>query len=97
MKSSAQKHGDNSFQDGEKDEGVGEWMTVTPPENLFKLNIDVNFQLHDHKSLMINDDDTACESVNESEEIMHNFKSYRAIVLNVPHCLTLNPKFGQQL
>ena len=48
MKRFSQKHGDNSFQIGEKDEGVGEWMTVTSPEDFFKLNDDVNFQLFDH-------------------------------------------------
>ena len=58
----AGKHSDGSFQDGEKNEGVGEWITVTSPEDLFKLNIDVNFQSFDHKSLMINDGDTARES-----------------------------------
>ena len=51
MKRSARKHSDGSFQHGEKDEGVGEWITVMSPEDLFKLNIDVNFQLLDHKSL----------------------------------------------
>ena len=54
---------------------------MTTPENLFKLNIDVNFQLLDHKSLMINDDDTARESVNERKYLMRNFKLYRVIVL----------------
>ena len=67
MKRSAQRHSYGSFQHGEKDEGVGEWITMTSPEDLFKLNIDVNFQLLDHKLLMITDDDTACESVKESK------------------------------
>ena len=51
MKRYARKHSDGSFQHGEKDKGVGEWITVTSPEDLFKPNIDVNFQLLDHKSL----------------------------------------------
>ena len=89
MKRSARKHSDGNFQHREKDEGVGEWITVTSPEDFFKLIIDVNFQLLDHKLLMINDDDTARESVNEIKQKMRNFKSYRAIVLNVP-------KNGQQ-
>ena len=49
MKRSARKHSDGSFQVREKDEGVGKWITVTSPEDLFKLNIDVNLQLLDHK------------------------------------------------
>ena len=66
MKGSARKHSDGNFQDGEKNEDVGERITVTSPENLFKLNINVNFKLLDHKSLMTNDDNAARESVNEN-------------------------------
>ena len=67
MKRSARKHSNGSFRNGEKDEGVGEWITVTPPEDLFKLHNDVNFQLLDRILLMIKDNDTARESVNESK------------------------------
>ena len=28
---------------------------------------------------------------------MRNFKSYRAVVWNVPHCLTLNPKIANSI
>ena len=49
MKRSARKHDDDSFQDREKYESVGKWMTVTSLKNLFKLDIDVKFQLLDHK------------------------------------------------
>ena len=34
MKKSAQKHGDDSFLEGEKDEGVGEWINMTLPRCL---------------------------------------------------------------
>ena len=88
MKRSARKHSDGSFQDGEKDEGVGEYITVRSPEDRFKLNIDVNFQLLDYTLLVIKDDDTVRESVNESIQTMR----IQTIVSNVPYCLILNPK-----
>ena len=56
MKRSAREQNDGNFHDREKDEGFGEWITATSPEDLFKFNVD--FQLLEHKSLMINDDDT---------------------------------------
>ena len=40
---------------------------VTWPEDLFKLNTDVTFQLLHHNLLIINDDDTARESMNKSK------------------------------
>ena len=53
MKKSARKHG-NLLTD-EKDEGVGEWLMVSSPDDLFKLDIDVNFRLLDYKPLLINE------------------------------------------
>ena len=43
MKRSAKKHGDDSFQDRKKNEGVEQCIIATLPEDLFKLNIDVYF------------------------------------------------------
>ena len=37
-------------QDGKKEDVVEEWVTVTSMEDLYKLNIDVNFRLHEYKS-----------------------------------------------
>ena len=55
MKKSARKQG-IKLQDGDIDEGVGNWLTVSSPDDLFRLNIDVDFKLLDHKPLLINDE-----------------------------------------
>ena len=64
MKRSAKIYGD--IGDDEKDEGIGEWIYITSPEDLFQLNIDVDLEKLDYKPLFVNvdrsDDDESAEA-----------------------------------
>lgn len=52
MKKSARKYGE--LDDDEKDEGIGNWLMVSSPDDLFRHNIDVDFAKLDYKPLMLN-------------------------------------------
>ena len=66
MKKSARKCG--KPKQGENDEGIGNWLYVTSPDNLFKLNINADLKLLNYHPLIFNvdndvyDSDTASES-----------------------------------
>ena len=66
MKKSARKHG-NLLTDG-KDEGVGEWLMVSSLDDLFKLDIDVNFRLLDYKPLLINENIDSQDGVKSKKD-----------------------------
>ena len=66
MKKSARKHG-NLLTDA-KDEGVGEWLMVSSPDDLFKLDIDVNFRLLDYKPLLINENIDSQDGVKSKKD-----------------------------
>ena len=40
----------------EKDEEIGDWITILTPDDLFKHNIDVDFQKLNYLPLLFNDD-----------------------------------------
>jgi len=42
------------LREGEKDEGMGEWIVITLPEDLFKHNIEMNFEKLGFRPFMIN-------------------------------------------
>jgi len=44
MKRSARKNDISSTGADAKDMGIGNWITISSPEQLFKLNIDVDFK-----------------------------------------------------
>ena len=56
MKESAAKHGKLLGSD-EKDLGVGKWLTVVSPDDLFKFDIDVGFDKLGSWPLLYNDDE----------------------------------------
>ena len=41
---------------GEKDEGIGGWITFTSPEDLVKFDFEVNINKFNYLPLMFNDD-----------------------------------------
>ena len=51
-KRSELKHG--KLNDGIKDEGIGNWLTINSTDDLFKFNIDLDFEKLGCKPLMIN-------------------------------------------
>ena len=51
-KRSALNHG--KLNDGKKDEGIGNWLTINSTDDLFKINIDLDFEKLGYKPLMIN-------------------------------------------
>ena len=53
MKKSAKKAGKPLGENG-KDEGIGNWLTITSPDDLFKHNIDVDFEELNYQPLLIN-------------------------------------------
>jgi len=55
MKHSAKKAG-KPLGENNKDEGCGDRITISSPENLFQLNIDVNFRALGYQPLLINQD-----------------------------------------
>ena len=54
MKKSAKQEG--KIGSNEKDEGIREWITISTPDDLFKHNIDVDFQKLNYLPLLFNDD-----------------------------------------
>ena len=61
MKKSGRKAG-KLIKEGLKDEGIGKWLYVTSPDDLFKHAIDVDFVKLNYQPLMFNND-----SVDDSE------------------------------
>jgi len=53
MKHSGKKAG-KPLGENNKDEGYGDWITISSSENLFRLNIDVNFRALGYQPLLIN-------------------------------------------
>jgi len=53
MKHSAKKAG-KPLGENNKDEGYGDWITISSPENLFRLKIDVNIWALGYQLLLIN-------------------------------------------
>ena len=51
MKKSARKNGDLSNDD--KDEGIGDWITITSPDDVFKHDINIDFEKLDYLPLKI--------------------------------------------
>ena len=43
--------------DGGKDEGTGNWIVISSPDDLFRLDVDVDFAKLNYKPLLINKDD----------------------------------------
>ena len=39
---------------GGKDEGIGNWIVISSPDNLFKHHIDVDFAKLDYRPLLVN-------------------------------------------
>ena len=58
MKKSAKCEG--KIGNNEKDEEIGDWITISIPDDLFKHNIDVDFQKQNYLPLLFNDD-TNCK------------------------------------
>ena len=54
-KKSAKSEG-QIIRSGEKDEGVGGWITFTSSENLVQFDVEVNFNNINYLPLMFNDD-----------------------------------------
>ena len=52
MKKSAGKNGDLNNDD--KDEGIGDWITITSPDDFFKHDINIDFKKLDYVPLKIN-------------------------------------------
>ena len=65
MKKSASKCG--KPKQGENDEGIGNWLYVTSPDNLFKLNINADLKLLNYHPLIFNVDDDVYDSDTASE------------------------------
>ena len=55
MKRSAREQG--VLTDGGKDEGTGNWIVISSPDDLFRLDVDVDFAKLNYKPLLINRDD----------------------------------------
>ena len=53
MKKSALEQG--ILTDGSKDEGTGNWIVISSPEDLFRLDIDVDFDKLDYKPMLMNE------------------------------------------
>ena len=53
MKKSAKK-ARKSLGENDKDEGTGNWLTITSPDDLFKHNVDVDFEELNYQPLLIN-------------------------------------------
>ena len=56
MKKSAKKSG-QILGRNEKDEGVGKWLYISSPDNLFEHGIELNFQQLTYKPLSVNEFD----------------------------------------
>ena len=52
MKKSARKNGDLNNDD--KDEGIGDWIIITNPDDLFKHDVYIDFKKLDYVPLKIN-------------------------------------------
>ena len=62
MRKSAKKEGLIGV--NEKDLGIGLWLVVSTPDNLFKHNVDIKFSKLNYQPLLFNSDDLndACSS-----------------------------------
>ena len=58
MKRSAKKQG--LIEESEKDQGIGAWLTVSSPDDLFNYDVDINFKTLNYKPLLSN-----CDFLNE--------------------------------
>lgn len=56
MKKSAVKNG-QMINSHEKDPGIGKWITINSPDDLFKIGIDINFDKLGFQPLLFNNDD----------------------------------------
>ena len=65
MKKSALKQG--VLTDGSKDEGSGNWIVISSPEDLFRLDINVDFAKLDYKPMLFNEV-SHCDSEGSSSE-----------------------------
>jgi len=45
---------EQELNDKSKDEGTGDWLYVSLPDDLFKHGIDINFKLLEYQPLLIN-------------------------------------------
>ena len=43
--------------DGVKDEGTGNWIVISSPDNLFRLDVDPDFAKLNYKPMLIDKDD----------------------------------------
>ena len=41
--------------DGNKDEGTGNWIVISSPEDLFRVDIDVDFAKLDNEPILMNE------------------------------------------
>ena len=55
MKRSSREQG--VLTNGGKDEGTGNWIVISSPDDLFRLDVDVDFAKLNYKPLLINRDD----------------------------------------
>ena len=53
--------------DGSKDEGTGNWIVISSPEDLFRLDINVDFAKLDYKPMLFNEV-SHCDSEGSSSE-----------------------------
>ena len=44
----------NMANDGKKDDKIGDWLTINSTDDLFKFNIDLDFEKLGYKPLLIN-------------------------------------------
>ena len=65
MKKSALEQG--VLTDGSKDEGTGNWIVISSPEDLFRLDINVDFAKLDYKPMLFNEV-SHCDSEGSSSE-----------------------------
>ena len=65
MKKSALEQG--VLTDGSKDEGTGNWIVISSPEDLFRLDVNVGFSKLDNKPMLINEV-SHCDSKGSSSE-----------------------------
>ena len=64
MKRSARKEG-KLIKENEKDFGIGNWLVISSPDNLFSHGIDVNLAKLDYKPLSINNENCELHILNK--------------------------------
>ena len=64
MKRFARKE-EKLIKENEKDFGIGNWLVISSPDNLFSYGIDVNLAKLDYKPLLINNENFELNILNK--------------------------------